>query len=144
MSNFGLFDSVPPDHFQFGYGRTFNARRVSQVLNLKAEDVSHLAKVSAKSVRYDEAMPEQVRERMTEIAMTMNMVVQAMDGDVEKATAWFLTANPLLGDVSPRDMIRMGRYDRLRRFIINAMQERSRIHAQAKIDSSVTTDPLPS
>jgi len=33
--------------------------------------------------------------------------------------------NPLLGDVSPRDMIRLGRHDRLRRFIINAMMSKA-------------------
>jgi hypothetical protein len=31
----------------------------------------------------------------------------------------------MLGDVSPRDMIRLGRFDRLRRFIISAMAERA-------------------
>ena len=30
----------------------------------------------------------------------------------------------MLGDVSPRDMIRLGRYERLRKFIINALLER--------------------
>ena len=30
----------------------------------------------------------------------------------------------MLGDVSPRDMIRLGRYERLRKFIINAMIDR--------------------
>jgi len=125
MPTFGLFDSVPEDHFKFGYGASFDAKRVPQILNLKNEDVSRLANVSAKSVRYDDAMPEQVRERLWEIASTMNMVVKAMDGDVDKATAWFLARNPLLGDTSPREMIRMGRYERLRRFIINAMKERS-------------------
>jgi hypothetical protein len=54
----------------------------------------------------------------------MNLVAQAFDGDVEKAVAWFKARNPLLGDVSPRDMIRLGRYERLRKFIIAAMMGR--------------------
>lgn len=120
----GLFDSVPQDAFQFGYGPHFDARKVSEVLRLKKEDVSHLASVSVKSVRYDDAIPEQVRERLEEIASTMNLVASTFDGDVHKAATWFLTRNPLLGDVSPRDMIRLGRYERLRRFIINAMRAR--------------------
>jgi Asp-tRNA(Asn)/Glu-tRNA(Gln) amidotransferase C subunit len=94
-------------------------------LGLKKEDVSHLASVSAKSVRYDEAIPEQVRERLEEVANTMNMVANAFGGDVQKTVTWFRTRNPLLGDVAPRDMIRLGRYERLRKFIINAMYERS-------------------
>ncbi len=120
----GLFDSVPQDAFQFGYGPYFDARKVSDALRLKKEDVSHLASVSVKSVRYDDAIPEQMRERLAEIANTMNMVAATFDGDVAKAATWFLTRNPLLGDISPRDMIRLGRYERLRRFIVSAMRER--------------------
>ncbi|MBS0342520.1 MAG: hypothetical protein JSS56_18545 [Proteobacteria bacterium] len=124
MATTGLFDSVPKDAFQFGYGTHFDARKVSEALRLKKEDVSHLASVSVKSVRYDDAIPEQVRERLAEIANTMNLVASTFDGDVAKAATWFLTRNPLLGDVSPRDMIRLGRYERLRRFIIDALRER--------------------
>jgi hypothetical protein len=53
------------------------------------------------------------------------MVAQAFDGDIDKTVSWFRARNPLLGDVSPKDMIRLGRYERLRKFIINAMTERS-------------------
>ena len=126
MSGLGpsLFDSVPEDYLQFGRGSSFNAKAVPQMLGLKKEEVSRVAGVSSKSVRYDDNMPEQVRERLEEIGNTMNMVAQAFGGDVEKAVAWFKARNPLLGDVSPRDMIRLGRYERLRKFIINAMMER--------------------
>jgi len=83
-----------------------------------------------KSVRYDDNIPERVRERLEEIANTINLVAQAFDGDPDKTVSWFKARNPLLGDVSPRDMIRLGRYERLRRFIINATSERSG-HPQA-------------
>lgn len=122
---FGLFETVPEDVFNFGHGSAFTPKKVPEVLGLKKEDVSHLASVSIRSVRYDDAIPEQVRERLEEVGNTMNMVARAFDGDVEKTVAWFRTRNPLLGDVSPRDMIRLGRYERLRKFIINAMNERS-------------------
>lgn len=124
-SSIGLFETVPNDVFKFGLGPDFSPKKVTEVLGLKKEDISHLAAVSAKSVRYDEFIPEQVRERLEEIANTMNMVANAFDGDVHKTVAWFRTRNPMLGDVSPRDMIRLGRYERLRKFIINAMHERS-------------------
>ena len=121
---FSLFDTVPDDILQFGHGDSFDAKRVPSLLGLKKEDVSRLASVSVKSVRYDDAIPEQVRERLEEIANTINMVARAFDGDPDKTTAWFRARNPMLGDVSPRDMIRLGRYERLRKFIINAMMER--------------------
>ena len=75
-------------------------------------------------MRYDDAIPAPVRERLEEIANTINMVAHAFGGDQEKTLAWFRARNPLLGDISPRDMIRLGRYERLRKFIINAMMER--------------------
>ncbi len=121
---FSLFDTVPDDLLHFGHGHSFDAKRVPSLLGLKKEDVSRLASVSVKSVRYDDAMPEQVRERLEEIASTINTVARAFDGDPEKTSAWFRARNPMLGDVSPRDMIRLGRYGRLRKFIINAMMER--------------------
>lgn len=121
---FSLFDSVPEDYMNFGHGAAFNAKGVQSFLGLKKEDISRLASVSAKSVRFDEAMPEPVRERLEEIAQTINLVARVFDGDSNKTATWFKARNPLLGDVSPRDMIRLGRYERLRKFILNAMIER--------------------
>lgn len=123
MPRSDLFSSVPDDVFQFGQGPSFEAKRVPQVLGLKKEDVSRLSDVSVKSVRYDANIPEQVRTRLEEIANTINMVAQIFDGDIDKTVAWFTTRNPLLGDISPKDMIRLGRYERLRRFIVNAVIE---------------------
>jgi len=36
---------------------------------------------------------------------------------------WFRLPNPLLGDVSPRDMIRYGRYAKLQEFVMDALAE---------------------
>jgi hypothetical protein len=119
----GLFDSVPPDHMGFGYGDSFKPKDVPDMLRFNKQDVSRIASVSVKSVRYDDNIPEAVRDRLEEIANTINMVAARFNGDVDKTAAWFRTQNPLLGDVSPRDMIRLGRYERLRKFIINAMTE---------------------
>lgn len=120
---FNLFDSVPNDYLSFGQGAGFNAKEVQNFLGLKKDDVSRLASVSPKSVRFDDAMPEPVRERLEEIGSTINMVAKVFGGDANKTAAWFRARNPLLGDVSPRDMIRLGRFERLRKFIINAMTE---------------------
>ncbi len=119
---YGLFDTVPKiDYLNFGIGDSFDAKAVPNMLGLKKEDVSRLASVSVRSVRYEQHIPEAVRERLEEIAATANMVAAVFDGNPEKTAAWFRARNPLLGDISPRDMIRLGRYERLRKFIINAM-----------------------
>jgi hypothetical protein len=118
-----LFDSVPPDYFQFGRGTSFKPKQVSDVLRLKKVDVSHIASVAESSVRYDDAIPEQVLSHLTEIANTLNLVAKAFEGDISKAVTWFTTCNPMLGDITPRDMIRLGKYDRLRKYIVHAMMD---------------------
>jgi len=121
----GFFDVVPPDAMQFGQGGAFMPKRVPELLDLKKEDVSRLSGVAVSSVRYDDAMPTPMRDRLEEVANTINMVASLFAGDVNKTAAWFKARNPMLGDISPRDMIRLGRYERLRKFIINAMNERN-------------------
>ena len=118
-----LFDTVPPDLMGFGLGSSFDAKSVQSFLSLKKEDVSRIADVSPKSVRFDDAMPVPVRERLQEIANTINLVARFFGGDADKTGTWFKTRNPLLGDISPRDMIRLGRFERLRKFIWLAMSD---------------------
>lgn len=118
---FGQFDTVPEDVLQFGHGEAFDAKKVAQFLALKKADVGRIAAVAEASVRWDSNIPESVRDRMEEIASTINLVAKQFTGDPEKTAAWFRARNPLLGDISPRDMIRLGRYERLRRFIVQAM-----------------------
>lgn len=122
----GLFDTAE-DPMGFGLGEHFDAKRVTSLLKLKKADISKISSVSVSSVRYDDAMPAAVRERIEEIASTVNLVAQQFGGDPHKTIVWFKAKNPLLGDVSPRDMIRLGRYLRLRRFIISAMTSHSSI-----------------
>lgn len=119
-----LFRNLPDrDWVEFGEGDRFDAKKVYEWLSLKKSDVSRITDVAQASVRWDSAMPEIMRDRLEEIAVVINSVAQVFDGDLAKTALWFRTRNPMLGDVAPRDMIRLGRFDRLRRFIINAMTE---------------------
>lgn len=43
--------------------------------------------------------------------------------DDKKTRVWLQTPNPMLGGVSPREMVRMGRYDRLLQFVRQAIEE---------------------
>jgi len=81
---FGLFDTIAEDVLHFGTGSSFEAKKVPEILNLKREDVSRIASISVKSVRYDDAIPEQMKERLEEIANTINMVAKVFHGDIEK------------------------------------------------------------
>lgn len=58
-----------------------------------------------------------------DLSRLCEQVVGFFDGNVAKAALWFRLPNPLLGDISPRDMIRDGRTEKLARFIDEALQE---------------------
>ncbi|MGH8116596.1 MAG: antitoxin Xre/MbcA/ParS toxin-binding domain-containing protein [Rhodanobacteraceae bacterium] len=133
-----LFQNLPKgDPLRFGSGQQFQPARVRDFLKLERSEVSRLANVSVNSVRYDDGIPDAVRERFEEIAATCNLVAEVFDGDAAKTALWFRTKNPMLGDASPRDMIRLRRFDRLRRFIVGAMIDgREAVHGNAETVSS--------
>ncbi len=124
MQTAALFRSVPNrDTLHFGNGPEFEPKKVAEFMQLDRNAVSKIASVSAASVRWDQNVPKAVIERMEEIGAVVNMVADIFDGDAAKTALWFRTKNPMLGDIAPRDMVRLGRYDRLRRFIVSAIQE---------------------
>ena len=119
-----LFRTVPEhDYVNFWPGSQFDPQRVVRFLELSKPDVAKIASVAPSSVRFDQKIPRDVLERLMEIANVCGLVAQFFQGDVAKASLWFRTKNPLLGNISPRDMIRYGRYEKLRRFIMDALQE---------------------
>jgi uncharacterized protein (DUF2384 family) len=120
-----LFRTVPAnDVLRFGQGDSFDAKRVAEWFDLDKQAVSRISSVARTSVRYDDHIPRAVRDRLEEIGSIANMVAGVFQGDAAKAALWFRTRNPMLGDISPRDMVRLGRYDKLRKFIVNASVER--------------------
>jgi hypothetical protein len=119
-----LFGTVPQrDYLQFWAGETFQPQRVVQFLELSKADVAKVAGVSKASVRFDQKIPKDVLDRFMEIANVCGLVAQFFQGDAIKTSLWFKTKNPLLGSLSPRDMIRYGRYEKLRRFVMDALEE---------------------
>lgn len=49
------------------------------------------------------------------------------NGDTEKTWLWFRTPNPMLGQESPLNMIKVGREKKVMNFIDNALDENKRI-----------------
>ena len=58
-----------------------------------------------------------------ELEQLCETVLGFFEGDVNRAALWFRLPNPLLGDLSPRDMIRYGRYGKLKEFVLEALAE---------------------
>ena len=129
----GLFRTVAEkDYLGFWANNILQARQVAEFLNLGKSDVAKVAHVAQKSVRYDEKIPRDVLERLMEIANICSLVAQYFEGNVVKTALWFKTSNPLFGNISPRDMIRFGRYEKLRRFVNDAIEENATRPVAAK------------
>lgn len=139
-----IFGTVPDRHYLgFWANETLNSRAVADFLDLDKRSVAKLAGVASASVRFDRKIPKEVLERLQEIANICELVAQFFKGDAAKTALWFKTKNPLLGDISPRNMIRYGRYEKLRRFIMNALDDndavpasKSKDHAESKEEAT--------
>ena len=122
-----LFDTVSKtDHLAFFKNKQPVYNRIKDFLSFKNEDISTATGVPLKSIRFDDDIPLEVEERMREWANALNLVAEHFKGDATKTALWFTTPNPLLGNVTPRDMIRFGRYNKLFKFIFNALAENKR------------------
>jgi hypothetical protein len=120
MDTSSLYSTIyKNDSLSFGANKKTDYKKIADFLGLSSADVGKLSGVSTKSVRYDARMPEQVKERLDEIKNVCLLVADHFQ-DPEKTALWFRTINPLLGNVSPRDMLRFGRYKKLMQFIIDA------------------------
>jgi hypothetical protein len=118
-----LFRNIhPTDPLEFWSNHGLNYKRVTDFLDLNTEELSKIGGVSKRSVRLDNRIPNDLKERLEQIANICALVAGYFEGDVDKTGLWFKTPNPMLGDISPRDMIRFGRFKRLLKFITEAQE----------------------
>jgi hypothetical protein len=97
-------------------------KRTAELIKLSKTDLGKIAGVAKASVRFDSHIPEPVAVRLREFANIANLVAEYFSGDAIKVGLWFELANPMLGNVSPRTMIRLGRYKRLLNFVMQARE----------------------
>lgn len=102
-------------------------RRLFCGLTSEPQDISCVAwgaayrVVRRATVKSDERSSA-VRVYEENLASIYELVFQFFNDDM-KTRVWLRTPNPMLGDTSPRDIVRMGRYDRLLRFVTQAIEE---------------------
>jgi hypothetical protein len=99
-----------------------DTKRIASFLSYKKEDISAAANIPLSSVRFDERIPEALLERAKEWATAINLVGNFFQ-DERKTMFWFQTPNPLLGNITPKEMIRRGRFRKLLEFIQTALDE---------------------
>ena len=118
-----LYDTVSQsDPLNFWADKMLNYGRVSKFLEFSKQELSKIGGVAVKSVRLDERIPSDLKEHLEQIANICNLVAEFFEGDANKTVLWFRTPNPMLGDMSPRDMIRLGRHKRLQKFVLAARE----------------------
>ncbi|MEX0707795.1 MAG: hypothetical protein WD078_07485 [Woeseia sp.] len=126
MTQHALFQNIHrSDPLQFWSNHGLDYKRVTEFLDLNTTELSKIGGVSKQSVRLDHRIPQSLKDRLEQIANICALVAAYFDGDIEKTALWFKTPNPLLGDISPRDMIRFGRYKRLLKFVAEAQEASS-------------------
>ena len=113
---------LPPDRFKFFKGSNIHGQKVVDTLKYKKQEVSQASGVKLNSIRYDGKMPVELQDRLTEWATAINLVASFFK-DNEKTILWFNTPNSFFGEVTPRNMIRIGRSKKLIAFIRNALSE---------------------
>lgn len=119
-----VFDNISRnDYLGFQVDHDVDYKKVVKFLDFSTNDISKISGVSKASVRYDQKkIPKEVRDRILEIANICQLVAEFFGGDVGKTALWFKTSNPLLGNLSPRDMIRIRKYNKLLRFVMDARE----------------------
>ena len=123
MDGTALFNTIPKeDPLLLFRGGDTDYQRVVRLLDFKKRDVARASQISIQSVRYDHKIPRELEERVREWAVALSLVAQYFK-DEHRTVLWFKTQNPLLGNITPRDMIRIGRFKKLYRFILNALGE---------------------
>jgi len=70
---------------------------------------------------------------MYEVRPCWQKVFDFLGGDTMKTIAWFDTPNPGLGNVSPYDMIMLGKEKKLEKFIDDAM-EMNKFHGSERME----------
>ena len=99
--------------------------RITELLGYKRSDVAAATGLKTEKIRHDSKMPIELKERLNEWAVILNLIGEYFK-DSQKVVLWLQTSNPLLGDISPRDMIRIGRYKKLLKFVQTALRENER------------------
>jgi hypothetical protein len=119
-----LFSSIPSsDPFSLFQGGRPDGQQITQVLQLRTKDVARATKLSTGSIRYDLRMPALLEAWLREVATTATLVAEFFGGDRARTLLWFATPNPQLGEMTPLDMIKIGRVRKLLTFVQNALDE---------------------
>ncbi len=114
---------LPKDHLSLFKKNKPDYENIVDFLHLKRVDVAKATGLATSSVRFDGKIPQELSEILLQWAVLFNKVAEFFKGDVYKTNLWFNVPNPLLGNITPKDMIRLGRYKKLYSFVSQAIED---------------------
>jgi hypothetical protein len=116
-----LYDHIPKDDpLELYSNGNLDYQKLMGIVEFDKSDLSKVADISKASVRFDNRIPKELETVFNEMYIVITHVGKYFDGDPKKTALWFKAKNPMLGDISPRDMIRLGRYQKLMKFILSS------------------------
>jgi hypothetical protein len=63
----------------------------------------------------------EVISEFMDIGALIDSVEKFFDGDTVKTMLWFNTKNPMLGDMTPIELIQLGKYQKVKEFIVSSL-----------------------
>ena len=118
-----LFNTVPKtEHMKFVCNEdgSVNPRELSDFLGLARADLAAIVGVSTDSVRFDDRMSIELREKIAQLANICEIVAGFFDGNQTKTKTWFVVENPCLNNRRPIEMIKSGEIRELGAMIIKS------------------------
>jgi hypothetical protein len=97
-------------------------KEITRILEFTKKAVAQGARIPESKFSLAHGLPIELEDRLREWAMIIEIVAQHFDGDSERTALWFRLPNPLLGGFEPREMIRFGRANQLRRVVTDAVE----------------------
>lgn len=117
-----IFSNIPEtDLFGIKTGGDFNYHEAAKFFGMDKKKVAKAAGVAEASVRYDARMPTDLKDFFMEIISVLSVVSSHLGHDKEKTKLWFSMPNPLLGGVTPAEMIFIGKHKKLMKLIQRSM-----------------------
>lgn len=118
MKSAPLFQTVTPPVLFQDLNNPATLKEIADTLDLSSSDLATMIEVKVSSIRWDAQMPTKLKERLQEFGSLCDLVATQFNGDHTRTAMWFKIPNPLLGEITPKDMIKMGRANVLRDLIL--------------------------
>ena len=113
------FNTSIPNHFGlFDIEGEVNCEKTINSIQLSKDELAQSFQLSSNQLRFDRASKE-TKKVIAELAESIERVAEIFSGNKAKTKRWFNVPNPHFGNASPKDIIIIGRFERVKKFIFS-------------------------